>query len=127
MRVFKSKWVARFARREGLSDDSLAEAIDRLRRGIVDADLGGGLVKQRVAREGRGGSGGYRMLIAYKVDDRAVFLFGFAKNARENISDTELKSLRVVAADMIAAGQASLANLLEDKELEEIEYGKDKT
>jgi hypothetical protein len=75
----------------------LREAIERAERGTIDADLGGGLIKQRVARQGQGRSGGYRMMIAYRAKDRAVFLFGFAKNERENISTDELLFLRKVA------------------------------
>ncbi len=72
--VFKTKWLARFARRERITDGSLREAIDRAERGIIDADLGGGLIKQRVAWEGQGRSGGYRILVAWRQRGRAVFL-----------------------------------------------------
>ena len=62
MQTFKTKWLARFARHEGITDKSLGEAIERAERGLIDADLGGGLIKQRVARPGQGRSGGYRAL-----------------------------------------------------------------
>ena len=52
MRVFKTRWFARFARQEKIADASLREAIARAEHGLVDADLGGGLIKQRVARQG---------------------------------------------------------------------------
>jgi hypothetical protein len=80
MRVFKTKGLARFARREGLSDLALRDAILRAARGLVDAELGDGLIKQRVARAGQGRSGGYQMMIAYRQANRAVQLFGFAKS-----------------------------------------------
>ena len=98
MQVFKTKWLARFARQEGITDASLREAIQRAEQGIVDADLGDGLIKQRVARRGQGRSGGYRMIVGYRWRDRAVFLFGFAKNDRDNLNAKELHSLRVHAA-----------------------------
>ena len=82
MRVFKTRWLARFARREQIRDTSLCEAIQRAGRGLIDADLGGGLIKQRVAREGQGRSGGYRMIVACQAEGRAVFLYAFAKNER---------------------------------------------
>jgi len=85
VRTFKTKWLARFARRERIADKSLREAIERAERGLIDADLGGGLIKQRVARQGQGRSGGYRTIIAYRAKERAVFFYGFAKNDRENI------------------------------------------
>src|ERR1035437_3114711 len=90
MKVFKTRWFARCARQEGLPDDSLLEAIERAERGLVDADLGGGVIKQRVARAGRGRSGGYRLLVAWRGGERAVFLYGFAKRERENIDEDEL-------------------------------------
>jgi hypothetical protein len=72
----------------------LSEAIERADCGAVDADLGGGLIKQRVARLGHGRSGGYRLIVAYRHQARAVFLYGFAKNERENIDPGELSDLR---------------------------------
>ncbi len=98
LRVFKTKWMARFVRSEKLDDTRLAEAITDAERGRIDADLGGGLIKQRVARAGGGKSGGYRMVIAYRRENRAVFLYGFAKSERDNIAPDELKSLREIAA-----------------------------
>lgn len=87
MQIFKTKWLVRFARRERITDRSLGEAIDRAARGLIDADLGGGIIKQRVARQGQGRSGGYRTLIAYRAGARAVFLYAFAKKrAREHRS-----------------------------------------
>jgi hypothetical protein len=58
MQIFKTRWLARFARHERITDVSLREAIARAERGLIDADLGGGLIKQRVARQGQGRSGG---------------------------------------------------------------------
>ena len=66
MRAFKTKWFTRFVRGEGIADDSLREALERAERGLIDADLGGGLIKLRVARRGQGKSGGYRVIVAYR-------------------------------------------------------------
>src|ERR1700691_5599704 len=93
----------RSARRERIADKSLREAIERAESGLIDADLGGGLIKQRVARKGQGRSGGYRMIVGYRVKNRAIFLLGFAKNERENIEDDELLSLREIAEKWLAA------------------------
>jgi hypothetical protein len=90
LRIFKTKVFTRFARRERISDAQLRAAVARAERGLVDADLGGGVVKQRVARPGQGRSGGFRALIAYRARTRSVFLFGFAKSARGNVDDDEL-------------------------------------
>ncbi|MGA3264206.1 MAG: type II toxin-antitoxin system RelE/ParE family toxin [Terracidiphilus sp.] len=122
MQTFKTKWLARFARREGIADKSLREAIERAERGMIDADLGGGLIKQRVARQGQGRSGGYRMSVAYRAKDRAVFLYGFAKNALDNISHDELLSFRGGAERWLTADEAKILEALEDGALQEIEY-----
>lgn len=79
MRVYKTKWFARFAKRERISDEALCEAIERAEQGLIDADLGGGLIKQRVARLGGGKSGGYRTIVAYRAKNVAIFLSAFAK------------------------------------------------
>ena len=70
--------------------ESLCEAVGRANRGLLDADLGGGVIKQRLARRGQGRSGGYRVLIAYRARVRSIFLYGFAKSERENIEEDEL-------------------------------------
>lgn len=82
MRIFKTRLFAKFARRERIPDASLREAIERAGRALIDADLGGGVIKQRVGRKGQGRSRGYRTLIAYRFGEFAVFLFGFAKSDR---------------------------------------------
>lgn len=97
MRIFKTKFFAKFALREDISDASLAEAVKRAGEELVDANLGGGIIKQRVARKGQGRSGGFRTLIAYRLGDFAVFLFGYAKSERANISDDELSGLQIIA------------------------------
>jgi hypothetical protein len=120
MRVFLTKWMARFVRREGISDDSLREAIGRAEMGLVDADLGGGLIKQRIARAGKGRSGGYRTIIAYRRAGRAVFLLGFAKNERGNIGVDELAELRTVGLNWLNASSETIEDSLEQNALQEV-------
>jgi hypothetical protein len=120
VRIFKTKWLVRFARHERIRDTSLREAISRVMRGQIDADLGGGVIKQRIARAGQGRSGGYRMLIAYRAKDRAVFLYGFAKNERENIDPDELLTLREIGAAWLAADTQQIERALKENVLQEI-------
>ena len=125
MRIFKTKGVARFARRERIKDAALKEAIERAGRGAIDADLGGGLIKQRLARPGQARSGGFRMIVAYRAAKRAVFLFGFAKNERDNIGDDQLHSLRVLGANWLAASPDVIGRALSDGDLQEIGHDED--
>ncbi len=121
MQVFKTRWFARFAKSEGIADKSLREAIERADRGLIDADLGGGLIKQRVARSGQGRSGGYRTIIAYRGRNRAVFLYGFAKSERENIERDELISFRTAADYWLSANATEICIGLEDRAIQEVE------
>jgi len=126
VRVFKTKWFARYARRERIEDESLRDAVERAECGGVDANLGGGVIKQRVARTGQGRSGGRRMLIAYRSGDRSVFLYGFAKNERENIEHDELATLREIAAGWLKADEESLKRAMEEGVLLEVGYDEEK-
>ena len=120
MQVYLTKWMVRFARREQIAHRSLIEAIERAERGLIDADLGGGLIKQRVARPGKGRSGGYRTLIAYRRGKRAVFVFGFAKSHQENIAQDDLQSVRQVANHLLALDGLEMQNACEEGEIEEV-------
>jgi hypothetical protein len=120
VRIFTTKWFGRYVRRERIADDGLREAIDRAGRGLIDADLGRGVIKQRVARPGQGRSGGYRMLVAYRAGERAVFLYGFAKRERENIDPDELLTLREIGAAWLAADDIQIKQALERDALQEV-------
>jgi hypothetical protein len=122
VRLFKTKWFMRYARRENLEDHSLCDAIERAERGLGDADLGGGIIKQRVARTGQGRSGGYRLLIAYRSGKRAVFLYGFAKSERDNIDADELETLKEIGAAWLEAKKERLDYAIKEGILKEVSY-----
>ena len=103
VRFFKTNWFVRFARRQRIKDSDLCAATERAEQGAVDGDIGGGVIKLRVARKGQGRSGGYRLLLAYRSGNRTVFLYGFAKNERDNIDDGELTKLKEIAAGWLNA------------------------
>ena len=122
MRIFKVKAFARFQRRERILDVSLVKAVDDANRGLVDADLGDGLIKQRVARLGGGKRGGYRTVLAYRRGERAVFLYGFAKSGRANIDDDELAELKRRGTGLLRAAEEALEFMIADDELKEVIY-----
>lgn len=121
MRVFVTKEFARFARREGISADRLCEAVVRAVRGLIDADLGGGVIKQRIARSGQGRSGGYRTIVAFHVEDRSVYMYGFAKNRKVSLTTSELMVYRQLAEAFLAATAEMIDRLMDDDELREID------
>lgn len=122
MRVFKTRWFARYARKEGIDDKKLAAAILEAEYGQIDADYGGGLIKKRIAREGAGKSGGYRTLIAYKSASKSLFLYCFAKSDKENIADSDVKEYKKFARLFLAFNDAEIATALHRGAIEEVTY-----
>jgi len=120
MQIYKNTWFSRFAKRERIKDSSLLKAIDDIERGLVDADLGGHIIKQRVARPGQGKSGGYRTIIVFQQEDKAIFVYGFAKSDRENIASDELEAFRKAAEQLLSLDQAQITALLQAGVLTEI-------
>ena len=121
MRVFATKEFARFVRKERIGSSQLCEAVSRAGNGLIDADLGGGVIKQRVARQGQGRSGGYRTIIAFRSGDRSIFMYGFAKNSKANLSDDELEVYRRLATVFLEADAATVQRLIAAGELKEVE------
>lgn len=125
MNVFATKTFGRWARRERVSDNSLCEAIAEMARGLADADLGGNLYKKRVAAAGRGKRGSYRTLVAFKRAEKAIFLYGFAKNERGNIDEKESKALKALTKELLGYDNRRLARALKARELRELECDND--
>jgi hypothetical protein len=121
MRAFKNKAFCKWAAKEGLSDVILLAAVEEMKQGLIDADLGGHVVKKRVALAGRGKSGGVRTLLVYKVGSKAFFVYGFAKNARANISADELKALKFLAKELLDYSDKALAEAIKHGALIEVE------
>ena len=108
MRVFKTRFFARFADKNNIEDADLCEAVGRAMAGLTDADLGGGVIKQRIARKGEGRSGGFRTIVLFRKADRAIFVDGYAKKDSANISREDLKDYRSLAGVMLAYSDAEL-------------------
>ena len=113
MNVYKTKGFARFARQERMDDRELCEAVDRAERGLIDANLGGGVIKQRLPRPGQGRSGGFRVIVFYRSGKRSVFVDGFAKSDQENIDSDDLDRFRHLAAQFLAYDAKAVRRLLE--------------
>ena len=120
MRIFKNAWFERFARKQRIDDSALSEVIERAERGLIDADLGGGVIKQRVARPGQGKSGGYRTIILYRHESRAFFIYGFAKNQQANISDEEKEAFKQAAQHILSLSDAHLTAMIEKGQFSEV-------
>jgi hypothetical protein len=110
--VFKRKDFARWQAGEKLPDSALCEAVKEMESGLIDASLGGLLYKKRVARTGGGKSGGYRTVLSARIGSRYVFLHGFPKSAKANISEDERKALQFAGKALLDLSVADLATAL---------------
>jgi len=97
VRVFKNTWFTRFARKEHISDEELREIVKQLEAGQPDVDYGGDVYKMRVSRQGEGKSGGYRVIVFFKSEDKTFFVYGFAKSDRDNIDRKERSDYKELA------------------------------
>ncbi|PIW61525.1 type II toxin-antitoxin system RelE/ParE family toxin [Shewanella sp. CG12_big_fil_rev_8_21_14_0_65_47_15] len=120
MRIYKSKWFTKWAEKEGLTDDALKAAVDEMEKGLIDADLGGHVYKKRAPIEGQGKSSGLRTILAFKVGNKAFFMYGFPKNARDNIDSKELKALKLMAKELLGYSNAQLKNALQSGSMVEV-------
>jgi hypothetical protein len=119
-RTFKTRSFSRWMRKTELTDRALCLAVEEMSQGLIDADLGGGIIKKRIALGGRGKSGGARTLVATNKGNRWFFVFGFEKNERANISDEELEALQSVAKALLARIATELDEAVADGALQEI-------
>ena len=97
MRIFKNTWFTRFAGKEGITDSELRELVNQLEAGQADANLGGDVYKIRVSRPGEGKSGGYRIIVFFRSEDKTFFVYGFAKSDRDNIDQKEKSDYKELA------------------------------
>ena len=123
--ILKRKDFARWQSGEKLSDAALCKAVQEMESGLIDADLGGSLYKKRVARPGSGKSGGYRTLLAARIGSRYVFLHGFPKSDKANITQEERKALQFAGKAFLELTREGLSKALESGFLAEVHCEQD--
>lgn len=109
---FQKQVVLKFAREEGIQDKELCEAVSEAERGLIDADYGGGVIKQRIARPNEGKSGGFRSIILYRQGEKAFFVFGFLKKEKDNIKIDEVRWFKKMAKSTFALSEDQLEKLI---------------
>ena len=120
MKIFKYRTFHQWAKKEKVSDLDLKKAIVEMEKGLITANLGNGLFKQRIARKGQGKRSGYRTILAFKKGDRAFFMYGFAKNERDNINSKEELVYKKLASYYLEIPSSKLGSLIEIGELYEV-------
>jgi hypothetical protein len=121
MIIYKTRWFDRWAHKQGLDDLTLCNAVREMIAGLYEADLGGGLLKKRIARPEKGKSSGFRTLIATNRGDRWIFVYGFPKNERSNIDKNEAEALKKLATELLSLTSEALEIAKNDNELMEID------
>ncbi len=112
MQIFKNKWFSKFAKEEGILDKELCRAVHDAERGLIDADYGGGVIKQRIARPNEGKSGGFRSIILYHREHKAFFVFGFPKSDKDNIKTDEVRWFKKMAKSTFELSEDQLEKLI---------------
>jgi hypothetical protein len=119
-RILKTRFFHRWALRAGLTDEALLTAVQEIEQGLIDGDLGGGVLKKRVGMPGRGKRGGARVVLATNRGNRWFFVFGFLKNQRADISPRELHALRELASDLLNLNERQIDAQTKSGALEEV-------
>jgi hypothetical protein len=122
MRAYKTKTFHRWASKAGITELALLDAVVRMERGLIDADLGGNIYKQRVALPGRGKSSSARTIIATQFAGKLFFLYGFEKSERDNISQKELEALKAAGSVLLVLSEEGLQRAMAHGELKELSY-----
>lgn len=120
MKIFKNAWFGRFARKEKISAKVFWDAVERAEKGQVDADIGGGVIKQRIARLGAGKSKGYRSIILFRKGEKSFFVYGFSKSELGNIREDEEEQFKKMAKHVLSLTDAQLSELIANGQFEEV-------
>jgi hypothetical protein len=120
MRIFRNKWFTKFAAGESITDNMLRAVVTEAETGKLDADYGGGVIKQRLARPNEGKSGGYRTIILYHKGETAYFVYGFPKSERANVDKSEVQAFKKLAKITLAFSDDDIAKLIKNGTYKEI-------
>ncbi len=121
MQIFKNKWFSKFAREEGILDKELCDTLHDAENGLIDADYGGGVIKQRIARPNEGKSGGFRSIILYRRENKAFFVFGFSKKDKDNIKTDEVRWFKKMAKSTFALSEEQIDTLIKTGDLRPVQ------
>lgn len=120
LKAYKNAWFSRFAHKEKIPDAMLWRVIERLKKGQIDADLGGGVIKQRIPRAGSGKARAYRGILLFRKDKLAVFVFGYPKSRVDNIDADELQQFRKLAKHLLNLSDPHWGELVRNGSFQEL-------
>lgn len=124
MWILKNKAFHHWTKKLRINDSVLINAIEEIKTGLYEANLGGYIYKKRIALSGRGKRGGARTIVAFKLIDRAIFIYGYAKNERPNITTSEEEALKTLAKSYMDLSENQLHQAITTGEVIEVIYEK---
>jgi len=124
MKRLATKWFMKWSKKVNLSNQDMLNAIVNLEKGLSTSELGGNLYKIRVSRFNKGKRSGFRTIVVYKKEYRAIFLYGFGKNEKENISESELRYFKKLGGDLLSIDTVQLKHVIEHGTLYDLEAKK---
>ena len=120
MRIFRNVPFRRFMQENGIGEMQVCAVVEELTANLIHANLGGGVYKQRLARQGKGKSGGFRTIVFFKVAERAFFVLGFAKSDQANLSTQDLRSLKDLAKELFSYDEKRIGLAIGNGTLQEL-------
>ncbi|MCF6776230.1 type II toxin-antitoxin system RelE/ParE family toxin [Thiotrichales bacterium 19X7-9] len=126
MKIFKNKWFDRFCKKQNITDKKLLKLISNIENGKIDVDYGGFVIKQRLARDNQGKSGGYRNIILYRSGDKAFFVYGYAKKDKDNLNNEEVSAFREMATELLKLSEDNINKLIKQSKLIEVKQDEKK-
>jgi hypothetical protein len=125
VRIFKTRHFSKWAKKVGIKDINLVKSAVEVENGLIDAELGTNLIKKRIASGSKGKKGGFRIILAYKKNYKIFFIYGFAKNDRDNIYSNEFEALKLFGNALLVATSKEIIKLKQNGELFEIGVSND--
>lgn len=122
MRIFKTKHFAKWAKKHIITDKLLQTAAKEIVQNSFEANLGGYVLKKRMATKDRGKSGSARTIVVFKKEGHCFFVYGFEKNEKENISVSEKKAFKLLAKELLGFSDFLLNGHVRNNQLLEIDY-----
>ena len=122
MRLYKNRMFFKWAKSAGLTDAMLRDAANEIDAGLIEANLGRGLFKKRIARNGQGKRGGFRTIALFQKGHRTFFLYGFAKNQRDNLSKQDEAALKKLARNLLDTPDSKLKDMIINGDLYEVTH-----
>ena len=123
MKIYQTRYFYRWAKKENITAQQLTSAVAELEQGLHDGNLGHHVYKKRIARKGQGKRGSYRSIVGCRLNDKAFFIYGYAKSGQATLSNSELKAYQDLAEQLLHIEPATLKTMLKDKKLIEVKHG----